>query len=103
MQRQFRHLNFKTIPMVSWRPNLVFFTFSTKALNIWDFNTSAIPKVGVQLGIIGHHFLHSPPFVRVFFTLEHIYWPHGPLHSTFNREPNVRIVTLNNAPWIYVM
>jgi hypothetical protein len=34
---------------------------------------NAIPKVGVHLEIIGLRLLHFPPFVRVCFTLEHIF------------------------------
>jgi hypothetical protein len=34
--------------------------------------TSAIPKVGVHLGVIKLHPLHSPPFVRMCFTPKHI-------------------------------
>ncbi len=47
------------------------FSFSTKALNIQDSHRNATPKVGVHLGIIGLHLLHSPSFVRVCFTPEH--------------------------------
>ncbi len=32
---------------------------------------SVTPKVGVHLGVIGLHPLHSPPFVKVCFTLKH--------------------------------
>jgi hypothetical protein len=63
------------------------FDFSTKALNIWDSHTSVIPKVGVHLGIIGLHLLHSPSFVGTNI----LSWPHEPLDSTFNHEPNVRV------------
>ncbi len=48
-----------------------FVSFSAKALNIQDFRISVIPKVGVYLGVIGLHPLHSPPFVIVCFTFEH--------------------------------
>jgi hypothetical protein len=37
-------------------------------LNICNLYTSAIPKVGMHLGIIGLHPLHSLPFVKVCFT-----------------------------------
>ncbi len=47
------------------------FSFSTKALNIQDSRINATPKVGMHLGIIGFHFLHSPSFVKVCFTSEH--------------------------------
>jgi hypothetical protein len=47
------------------------FAFSTKALNIWDSHTSATPKVGVHLGIIGLRLLHSPSFMKVFHTRTH--------------------------------
>ncbi len=49
-----------------------FFSFSTKTLNIHSFCMSAIPKMGVHLGVIGLHPLHSPPFVKVCFTPKHI-------------------------------
>jgi len=43
------------------------FTFPTKVLNICNFRINVTPKVGVHLGIIGLHPLHSSPFVRVCF------------------------------------
>jgi hypothetical protein len=36
------------------------FCFSTKALNIHDFHTSATPKMGIHLGAIGLNLLQSP-------------------------------------------
>ncbi len=63
------------------------FEFSTKVLNIWDSCTSATPKVGMHLGVIGFHLLHSPSFVRA----NTLSWPHEPLESTFSHEPNVRV------------
>jgi hypothetical protein len=48
------------------------FTFSTKVLNICNSYTNVILEVGVHLGVIGLHPLHSPPFVRVFLTPKHI-------------------------------
>ncbi len=47
------------------------FTFSTKVLNIQDFDTSVTPKVEVHLGIIGLSLLHSPPLVKMCLILEH--------------------------------
>jgi hypothetical protein len=80
--------------MVSWGPNLVF-PFPTKGLNICNSCTSATPKVGVHLGVIGFHPLHFRPFVRICFTPKHIFWLHGPLHFTLSHELNVRVVTVN--------
>jgi hypothetical protein len=62
-------------------------------LNIWDSHTSATPKVGVQLEIIGFNLLHSPPLVEVCFILEHTHLASCVLHSTFNCEPNVKVMT----------
>jgi hypothetical protein len=73
MKGHFKHLRFKTFLMVSWGPNLMFFPFPTKALNICNSHTSATPKMRVHLGVIGVHPLHSPPFVRVCLTLKHIF------------------------------
>jgi hypothetical protein len=36
------------------------FAFPTKALNIHNSSTNVTPKVGMHLGIIGFHPLHSP-------------------------------------------
>ncbi len=49
------------------------FAFPTKALNICNSRTNAIPQVGAHLGVIGLHPLHSPPFVRVYFTPKNIF------------------------------
>jgi hypothetical protein len=65
-----------------------------KVLNIRNSRMIAIPKVGVHLGIIGLHPLHSPPFVRMCFTPKHIFLASWALHSTFNCEPNVSVATL---------
>jgi hypothetical protein len=54
------------------RPNLVFFSFPTKVLNICDSHTSATLKEGVHLKVIRLHPLDSPPFVRMCFTPKHI-------------------------------
>ncbi len=67
------------------------FSFSTKVLNICDSRTSATPKVGVDLKVIGLYPLHSPPFVKVCFTPKHIFLA---LHSTFNHKTNVKVATL---------
>ncbi len=45
---------------------------STKVLNIHNSHTSATLKVGVHLGVIRLHPLHSPPFVKVCFIPKHI-------------------------------
>ncbi len=47
------------------------------------------------MGVIGLHPLHFPPFVKECVSPPNTFsWPHGPLHSTFSHEPNVRVVTL---------
>jgi hypothetical protein len=59
-----------------WYPKVpiwCLFTFLTKAMNIQDSRMSATPKVGVHLGVIGFHPLHSPPFVRMCFTPKHTF------------------------------
>jgi hypothetical protein len=56
-------------------------------LNICNSHTSTIPKVGVHLGIIGLHPLHSPPFVKVCFTPKHIFGPMGLYTSHFVVNP----------------
>jgi hypothetical protein len=91
MWGHFRHLNFRTFPVVSWRPNLCLFAFSTKVLNIWNTQTSATPKVGVHLRVIGLHFVHSTPFVRVCFTPKHTFLTSWALYSTFSHKPNIKI------------
>jgi hypothetical protein len=65
------------------------FSFSTKALNIQDSRTNATPKVGMHLGIIGFHFLHSPSFVKVCFTSEHTLLASWALELSC--ESNVRV------------
>ncbi len=70
-----------TLSIYTWRifqwylggPIWCLFAFSTNVQNIWDSRTSATPKVGVHLGVIGLHILHSPPFVRVCFTPKHTF------------------------------
>jgi hypothetical protein len=67
-------LGFYTSRPFQWYPRSLIwclFTFLTKAPNIQDSRISATPKVGVQLRVVGLHLLHSPPFVRMCFTLEH--------------------------------
>jgi hypothetical protein len=73
--------------MVSYEPNLVFFPFLTKAMNIHNSHTSATLKVGMHLGVIGLHPLHSPPFVRVCFTPKHTLNLMGPYTSHFVTNP----------------
>ncbi len=70
-----------------------FFTFPIKILNIHNFRTNAIPNVGVHWGIIGLHPYTFPHLWRCVSHHNTLFWPHGPLHSTFNCEPNVRVVT----------
>jgi len=65
----------------------VCFPFQPK---LWTFIT---PKVKVHLEVIGFLPLHSPSFMKVCFTLNTLFWPHGPLHATLSHEPNVRVVT----------
>jgi hypothetical protein len=67
MWGDFKHLIFKNFLMVPLKPNLVFFSLPTKALNIHNSYMSATPKVGVHLGVIGLHPLHSPPICESVF------------------------------------
>jgi hypothetical protein len=67
-------LNIYTFKKIQWYigdPIWCLFALSTKILKIWDSRTSAIPKVGVKLRIIGLHLLHSPLFMIVFHTRTH--------------------------------
>jgi hypothetical protein len=70
-------------------------TFPTKVLNIRNFCMSAIPKMGVQLGVIKFHPLHSSPFVRVCFTPKHTFLTSWPLHFTLSHKPDVKVVTMD--------
>ncbi len=81
MPRNFKHLCFKEFLMVSWGPNLVFFPFPTKAPNIHNSHMNATLKVGMDLGVIGLHPLHSPTFVKVSFRPKHIFGLMGPCPS----------------------
>jgi hypothetical protein len=45
------------------------------------------PKVGVHLGVIGLHPLHSPPFVKVCFTPKHFFALMGPWTSHLVTNP----------------
>ncbi len=83
MQRHFKHLRFKNFLMISWGPIWCLFTFPTKALNIYNSYMNTTPKVGVPLGIIRLHPLHSPPVVKVCFTPKHIFGFMGPCTSHF--------------------
>ncbi len=74
MWGHYKHLRFKTFLMVS--P-----TSPTKVLNIRNFHMSAIPKMGVQLGVIKLHPLHSSPFVKVCFTRKHTFLTSCTSHS----------------------
>jgi hypothetical protein len=87
MWRHFKHLCFKTFLMVSWGPIWCLFAFPTKALNIRNFHTNATPKVGVHLGIIELHPLHSPSFVKVCFTPKQILGLMGPRTSHLITKP----------------
>jgi len=65
-----------TLSICASRPfgsNWCLFAFPTKALNIRNFSTNATPKVGMHLGVIGFHPLHSPPFLKVCFTPKQIF------------------------------
>ncbi len=81
-----------------WYPKSLiwyFFSFWTKALNIRNSHTYATPKVGVHLGIIGLHLLHSP-HLKEFVSLPNTFsWPHMSLHFTLSHEPDVKVVTNN--------
>jgi hypothetical protein len=96
MQGHFRHLNFKTF--FQWYlggPIWCLFTFPTKVLNIWDSPMSVILKMGVHLGFIGLHPLHSPPFVKKCVSHSNTHsWPHGPLHYTLSYKPNVTVAII---------
>ncbi len=48
---------------------------------------SVTPKVGVDLGVIGLHPLHSPPFVKVCFTPKHTLGLMGPCNSHLVTNP----------------
>jgi hypothetical protein len=77
-----------TLKSFQWYPRgsiWCFLVFSTEALNIQNSHTSVTPKVGMHLGVIGFHFLHSPPFVT-------FSWLHGPLHSTLSCDVKVAII-----------
>jgi hypothetical protein len=69
----------------------VFFPFLTKVLNIHNSHKSATFKVGVHLGVIGLHPLHSPPFVKVCFTPKHILIFMGPYISHLVANPMLRL------------
>ncbi len=56
-------------------------------MNIRNYCTSATPKVGVHLGVIRVHLLHSPPFVRVCFTPKHTFGLMDPCTSHFVVNP----------------
>jgi hypothetical protein len=81
-----------------WYPKVpiwCLFTFLTKAMNIHDSRTSATPKVGVHLGVIGFILCTLPHLWKCVSHPNTISWPCGPSHSTFNRKPNVKVVTLS--------
>jgi hypothetical protein len=60
-------------------------------LNIRNSRTSATLKVEVQLGIIGLHPLHSPPFVKVCFTPKHILCLMGHCTSHLVVDPMLKL------------
>jgi hypothetical protein len=74
----------------------VFFAFPTKALNIHNSSINVTFEMGVHLGVIGLHPLHSPPFLKMCFTPKQFSWLHGPLPYTFNCEPNVKVGTFQH-------
>jgi hypothetical protein len=87
MQNHFKYIHIKTFLMLSWGPIWYIFAFPTKAMNICNSHTSVIPKVGMHLGVIGFHPLHSPPFVKVCFALKHIIGLMGPCISHLVENP----------------
>ncbi len=93
MQRHFKQLHFKIFPMVSWRPKLVFFSLSTKALYIWDFPTNATPQVGVHFGSHWAHSLLLSPTCESVLLPNLFFWPHQFLHSTLSYEATVKVIT----------
>jgi hypothetical protein len=64
-------------------------------MNFHNSLTSATPKVGVHLGIIGLHPLHSSPFVKVCFIPKHILALMGPCTSHLVTNP---ILGLQHSP-----
>jgi hypothetical protein len=60
---------------------------------------NATPKMGVHLGIIGFHPLHFPICESVFHTQTHYLGLMCPLHSTFDCEPNVKVVKPRVLLW----
>ncbi len=61
-------LNIYVSRLLKWcfgSPIWCLFSFPTKAINIHNSHTCAIPKEGVHLGVIAFHPLHSPPFAKV--------------------------------------
>jgi hypothetical protein len=84
--------------MVSWRPKLVVFFISTKALNIWDFPTNATPQVGMHFESHWVHSLALSPTCESLILQNLFSWSHVLLHSTLNHEPNVRVTT-NKVFW----
>ncbi len=73
--------------MVSWGPNLVLVCLSNQGFKHSQFYTSAIPKMGMHLKVIGLHPLYSPPFVKVCFTLKHTFTFMGPCISHLVANP----------------
>ncbi len=65
---------------------------------LWTFATLAwvqFPKKECTWESLGSIPCIFPHFVRVSFTLKHIFLAHGPLHFTLSYEPNVRVATLS--------
>jgi hypothetical protein len=93
----FRPLHFKTFSLYHGGLLWCFSPFSTKALNIQDSRTNVAPKMGMNLKVIGLHFLHYPPFVKVYFTPKTHSWPHGLLNFTLSHEPNVKVMIMQLA------
>jgi hypothetical protein len=81
MQGHFKHIRFKNFLMVSWEPNLVVVYLSNQGSEHSQLCTSVTLKVGMHLGIIGFHLLHSPSFMKVCFTPKHIIDLMGPCNS----------------------
>jgi hypothetical protein len=85
MQGQFKHLGLSNGILEAQFG--IFFAFPTKVLNIHNSYTSATPKVGVHLGVIRLHPLHSPPFVKMCFTPNHTFGLMGVYISHFATNP----------------
>jgi hypothetical protein len=95
MQGNFKLLHFKKFSMVSCGPNWVFFCLFNQGFE----HLKLLHKCNSQSGsAFKNHwapYLHPPSFVKMCFTPEHIFLTHGPLHSTFSHELDVKLATYN--------